>query len=325
MELLLEEGADVNAPAKGSDGATALQAVCARFLTFDVMDENKLKIIELLLARGADVNAAPARKMGLTALQATARTGDLAVAKVLLLNNPMADVNAPPCQDGGLGTALDIAARFGRLDMAKLLLSYNALSGRHGETGYDGAISIAEEIGYLAVADLIRGHAKDDQRLPVHLRNPCLSEPPRHWSEYGYTRDSDEDSERSYGTESAESDETDDESDSSPEKDTSMTYEVDEREETFTVQDIHSVVYPDAKQASEAVYHRDVQNSTQPFTADIWPTATTLDTNSWADQRDLGLELEGHDGATLRPMYAPLQMDFGTSMDLDVSMGSDIG
>jgi ankyrin repeat protein len=324
VELLLEEGADVNAAAKGPRGVTALQAVCQRKLEFTERNEEKLNIIQLLLARGADVNAAPARRLGHTALQAAAATGDLAVAKLLLLHNPMADVNAPPCQrreykPRELGTALDIAAEYGRLDMVKLLLSCNALSHRRGENGYDGAIFLAEKRGHLAVADLIREHAKNDQRL--HLRNPYLSEPPRHWSEYGYKLDLNEDSERSYETDSAESDNTDDESDSSA----GIPYDADETEPPGAVQETHLVVYPDANQASEAVYNHGVQNSTQQLTHDVLPTAATLDNNTWADQGDLGLELEGNDVATLHPMYASHQMDFGTPMELDISLGSGIG
>lgn len=338
VELLLEEGADVNAAAKGLYGATALQAVCLNMLDFTEPNEEKLKIIQLLLARGADVNATPARRDGHTALQATAATGDLAAAKLLLLHNPMANVNAPPCQSRytwvdearcrkhvplEFGTALDVAAEHGRLDMVKMLLSCNALSHRWGENGYDGAIFLAEERGHLAVADLIREHAKNDQRW--HLRNPCLSEPPRHWSEYGYKLDPDEDSEWSYETDSAEFDNTDAESDRSTGTDTGIPYGADEKEPPGAIQETHSVVYPDVNQASEAVYNHGVQNSTQPLTHDVLPTAVTLDNNTWADQDDQGLEFEGNDVATLYSMYSSHQMDFGASMDLDMSSGGGIG
>lgn len=338
VELLLEEGAEVNAAARGPLGVTALQAVCQNMLEFTEPNEQKMKIIQLLLARGADVNAAPARRDGQTALQATAATGDLAAAELLLLHYPMANVNAPPCQssltwdDGAqcdkyvpleFGTALDVAAEFGRLDMVKLLLSCNALSHHWGENGYDGAIFLAEKRGHLAVADLIRDHAKNDERL--HLRNPCLSEPPRHWSEYGYKLDPDEDSERSYETDSAEFDNTDDESDRATRTDTGMSYDADEKEPPGAVQETRLDVYPDVNQASEAVYNHGVQNSTQPLTHDVLSTAVTLDNNTSADQSDLGLEFEGNDVATLYSMHASHQMDFGASMDLDMSFGGGIG
>lgn len=197
VELLLEAGSDVNAPAKGSSGFTALQASC-RFRIDSLEDQQrKLRVICTLLSHGADVNAAPARVGGRTALQEAAVSGDLTVAKLLLFNNPMADVNAPPCeswisdaedQDVGyeepnLGTALDLAAGRGRLDMVKLLLNCNGLSHHWGNTGYDGAIQVARNTGYLAVADLIRQHAEDANRSGT---SPDLSQPSRHWYEYGY-------------------------------------------------------------------------------------------------------------------------------------------
>jgi ankyrin repeat protein len=343
VELLLEEGADVNAVTD----ATALQAVCRRQLEFNEWDQEKLKIIQLLLARGADVNAAPGRRYGRTALQETARTGDLAAAKLLLLHNPMAKVNAPPCQlalvtpgeDGNyfntppwewLGTALDIAAQNGRLDMVKLLLSYNALSYDRGENGYDGAIFIAEEGGHLAVADLIRQHALQDQRLPKHLRNPHLSEPPRCRPEHvrGYRSSSYHRhvSERSSETDSAESYSTDDDSDGSTGAGTGiLPYEAVE-EEPEAVEDTPSsfVVHPDVNKAFEAVSDHGVQSSTEPSTHAEFFTAATLDNNTWANKLDIDLEFEGNNVAALDQMYASHQMDFHTSTDLDVSLGSDI-
>lgn len=197
VDLLLETGSDVNAPAKGSSGFTALQASC-RFRIETLEDQQrKLRIICTLLSHGADVNAAPARVGGRTALQEAAVSGDLTVAKLLLFNNPMADVNAPPCeswvsdtedQDSGyeepnLGTALDLAAGRGRLDMVKLLLNCNGLSHHWGKTGYDGAIQVARNAGYLAVADLIRQHSEDTKQSGT---GPDLSQPPRFWYEYDY-------------------------------------------------------------------------------------------------------------------------------------------
>lgn len=363
VELLLEEGADVNAPAKGRFG-TALQAVCWPFWDFTKTSGHgeKLKIIQLLLAWGADVNAAPMRRDGQTALQATAAIGDLAAAKLLLLHNPMADVNAPPCQgqttiqttmngqttSAGripleLGTPLDLAAENGRLDMVKLLLSCNALSHRRGEDGYDGAIFLAEQNGHLAVADLIREHAKDDQRCQIS--NPYLSEPPRHWSEYGYKRDLDEDSECSYDSVSTDiSDElntslgtdpgiphhTDENSRNSTGTDPVVSYNTGEEEPSGAAQETRLVVHSEANQEdlSEAVYDYDVENSTQPPTHDALSTAATLENNTWTDQGGLALEYEGTDVSALYPLYASHpwdQMDLDTSMDLDMSLGGGVG
>lgn len=356
VELLLKEGADVNAPPKGTFWAgTALQAVCRplpmRDSTETKANDEKLKIIQLLLAWGANVNAAPTRRNGQTALQATAAEGDLAAAKLLLLHNPMADVNAPPCQGQStsagyvpleLGTPLDVAAGNGRLDMVKLLLSCNALSHRRGEDGYDGAIFLAEQKGHLAVADLIREHAKSDQALDHHLKNPHLSKPPRHWSEYGYKRDIDEDSECSYDSVSTDiNDEfntslgtdpgipyhTDEDSRNSTGTDPGVSYNTNEEDLSGAAQETRLVVHPEANQEdlSEAVYDYDVENSTQPLTHDALSTPATLENNTWTDQGSLALEYEGTDVSALYPLYAWDQMDFDTSMDLDMSLGGGDG
>lgn len=353
VELLLEKGADVNAPPKDWLG-TALQAVCraSTYFTETSAHGEKLKIIQLLLAWGADVNAAPMRRGGQTALQATAERGDLAAAKLLLLHNPMADVNAPPCQEHftsagyiplELGTPLDLAADNGRLDMVKLLLSCNALSHRRGEDGYDGAIFLAEQRGHLAVADLIREHAKNDQRWQV--RNRYLSEPPRHWSEYGYKRDLDEDSECSYesvltdiydesntslGTDPGIPHQTDENSRNSTGTDPVVSYNTDEEEPSGAAQETRLVGHPEANQEDlpEAVYDYVVESSTQPLTHEALSTAATLDSNTWTDQGGLALEYEGTDVSALYPLYASHpwdQTDFNTSMDLDMSLGGGVG
>lgn len=208
VEVLLQAGSDINAPAKGENGFSALQASCRSRPESLEDQQRKLRTICLLLANGADVNAAPARVRGSTALQEVAASGDLAVAKLLLFHNPMADVNAPRCEhvyeyvhdlyDPGakpeFGTALDCAAGEGRIDMVQLLLNCNALSHRWGKTGYDGAIEIARSEGYLAIADLICQHAENAKRSGA---SPDLSQPRRDYHEYGYDSNADETSEYS--------------------------------------------------------------------------------------------------------------------------------
>lgn len=212
VELLIKAGSDVNAPAKGQDGLTALQASCTHLPDTLEDRDRQLRITHLLLAHGADINAAPGFGKGRTALQGAAESGNLAAAKLLLFHRPMADVNAPPCaqswsqiandnlQDNlqcekwEIGTALDLAARHGRLDMVKLLLNCNALSHCRGETGYDGAIKEARYRGNLAVADLILQHAEDARRSGT---TPYLPKSQRTWREYNYQWDPDENSQYS--------------------------------------------------------------------------------------------------------------------------------
>lgn len=183
--LLLREGADVNAPAKGEFGFTALQAICYFVPKTQEEQARKIRIIQSLIDHGANVNAAPARDDGVTALQGAARTGQLETAILLLRYG--ADVNAPPCRTSTFNhrhnNALDVAAQYGRLDMVKLLLSADAHSCTRGSTGYDGAIGAAEDNSHFAVADLIRQHAADAESNGGPT-NPYISQLPRDWHAY---------------------------------------------------------------------------------------------------------------------------------------------
>lgn len=155
---LLERGADVNAPALGRLGKTALQNICAWMPDIPEERARKNRIIHRLLDRGADVNAAPADWCGRTALQIAATEGELELVALLLDRG--ADVNAPPCRRQGW-VALDGSAYKGRLDVVKLLLNSGARSGFGGSTGYDGAIECAKHCGHFAVAELIRAHSRE--------------------------------------------------------------------------------------------------------------------------------------------------------------------
>ncbi|KAJ0109947.1 hypothetical protein J7T55_014749 [Diaporthe amygdali] len=333
VELLLQEGADVNAPARGEFGRTALQGACGAEPTSLDQQQLKLRTVQILLDHGADVNAAPARTWGMTALQETARWGDIAIAKLLLSRHPMADVNAPqgqrvPDEDDwaqSAGNALEFAAQFGRIDMVKLLLSYNALSYRRGETGYDGAILLAEEEGHLAVADLIRQHTKDADRSDT--RNPYLSQPPRDWREYGYKLGPEEDSEYS-GEEKDPRGETDsgDDTDSEEDKDSGVwsnpanwTYE---REQTDPGEEkgFTSSLVLDQLTPSEASWNLDVHDSTQPLAHDE-SAVSVNDNNTWGDWGDLSL---AHEGELIAMGHSFQNMGFEASMDFDMCLDFDI-
>ncbi|KAJ0120529.1 hypothetical protein J7T55_015258 [Diaporthe amygdali] len=151
--LFLEAGADINSPARGKYGKTALQAICSWHPATEKEHRRKMTICDILLNGGADVNAAPARRMGSTALQLAATGGDLELTAMLIRHG--AHVNAPGMCGG---SALDDAARGGRLDVVKLLLNANALSAHRRSTGYHGSIKIAERYGHHATACLIRDH-----------------------------------------------------------------------------------------------------------------------------------------------------------------------
>jgi ankyrin repeat protein len=146
IQLLLDRGAEINAPPGDEFGRTALQAATS------VQDPDR-RIVEFLLSRGADVNAGPARKGGATALQGAAIRGDIPIARMLL--NYGADVNAAPALEEGR-TAVEGAAEHGRLDMVRLLLSLGAKADPIEQ--FSRAIKLAEENDHFVLAELLREH-----------------------------------------------------------------------------------------------------------------------------------------------------------------------
>ncbi|KAI0414646.1 hypothetical protein F5X98DRAFT_389674 [Xylaria grammica] len=153
IQFLLQMGADVNQPARGYCGRTALQAACND-------GRGEIDLVKFLVENGADG--------GWTALQAAAERGDFAVAVLLLENG--ANINAP--NRNSVLSALDEAAGNGKLDMVQFLLDLGAFSGDRGESGYRGAIRRAENKEYWVVADIIRQHAlkngKSGEELSIH-------------------------------------------------------------------------------------------------------------------------------------------------------------
>lgn len=152
VRTLIQRGADVNSPAKGRFGRTALQAACEA--ECDSLEDrtNKINLIKFLIASGADVNAPPAPMSGITAFQCAAMKGDFEVALLLLDNG--ADINASP--SCGSRSALDGAVVFGRIDMVQFLLNLGAVSHPGGESGYRQAINCSHN---GAITDLIRQYA----------------------------------------------------------------------------------------------------------------------------------------------------------------------
>ncbi|KAI0487675.1 hypothetical protein F4859DRAFT_510243 [Xylaria cf. heliscus] len=157
---LMRRGADINQPAIGHAGRTALQHACEYAALFTADQTVKLGLIKTLINLGADVNAPAGKWSGMTALQIASYYGDIVIALFLLEHG--ANVNAPPAKDYDddgepVGfCALDAAASQGRLDMVHLLLSIAAHSHNRGSTGYEGAIRLAHINGHYTVAELIR-------------------------------------------------------------------------------------------------------------------------------------------------------------------------
>ncbi|PSR99244.1 ankyrin repeat-containing domain protein [Coniella lustricola] len=114
ISLLLDRGADVNAPASDVAGMTALQAACFWGQT---------SIVRLLLGKKANVNAPAGKFKGFTALQAASFGGHAELVELLLEHG--ADVNAPGSQLKG-GTALHAVVDRGHVEIVQTLLAAGA-------------------------------------------------------------------------------------------------------------------------------------------------------------------------------------------------------
>ncbi|EFX06551.1 ankyrin repeat-containing protein [Grosmannia clavigera kw1407] len=138
VRVLLEAGADVDAPGGNNSMRTALQLACGvggeeeEDEDEDEKDKKHDDVntdntdndpIHLLLAAGAALNAPAARYNGRTALQAAAETGPIATVALLLRLG--ADVNAAPATNAGL-TALQAACLAGRRAVVSRLLDAGA-------------------------------------------------------------------------------------------------------------------------------------------------------------------------------------------------------
>lgn len=111
---LLEAEADVNAAAGWQNGRTAIQAA---------FESSQVATGVLLLHMGADINAKPGFRTGITTLQAAALSGSLISLKVVLDNQ--GDVHAPAGPEDGI-TALHAAIHHKDLAALRLLVHEGA-------------------------------------------------------------------------------------------------------------------------------------------------------------------------------------------------------
>lgn len=164
VQILLDVGADVNAPATIKDGCTnhGYTALQAAALT------GNIELVQLLLNAGADVNAPPGN-FGYTAIQAAAIGENIALFQTLL--NVGADINAPPSPNGG-STALQAASKNENIELVQILLSsgadVNASPSRHrGHT----ALQAAAQAGNIElVRNLLDAGADVNTRGYIALR-----------------------------------------------------------------------------------------------------------------------------------------------------------
>ncbi|KAI0856666.1 hypothetical protein F4860DRAFT_396646 [Xylaria cubensis] len=178
VSILLERGGDINSPAVGLKGQTALQVACSITATSEVDRRAQIAFVEFLLRNNADVNAPPctgdptwsSTAGGYTALQLAAAGGNLELLSLLLSHK--ADVNMP--SHLRRRCALDVAAEKGRLDALHFLLKAGALSYCTGQSGYEGAIQLAEKNRFSVVADSLRRHICDNEHR--FYEQPALAE-----------------------------------------------------------------------------------------------------------------------------------------------------
>ena len=137
VQLLLEAGAGVNAPAGDECGRTALQAA---------VEYGHIDIVRVLLKTDARSNREA------TALQFAAIGGYIGIARILL--EAGWDVNASRAVLNGR-TALEGAAEHGRLDMVQLLLNVGVDTSLVEEERYKSAIESARRSGHSAIAELL--------------------------------------------------------------------------------------------------------------------------------------------------------------------------
>ncbi|KAM0257093.1 hypothetical protein ACHAQJ_004557 [Trichoderma viride] len=138
VKLLLELGAEVNAPPSPVAGRTALQAAARGGFG---------AIVHLLLENGAQVSAPSARYKGITALQGACLQGTLEIVEILLTYG--ADVRASGGGYDGDGTALHAAAEKGYIEVVKKLIDIgadvNSSYNRRGQTPIQGAMAGGHE------------------------------------------------------------------------------------------------------------------------------------------------------------------------------------
>ncbi|KAK6531179.1 hypothetical protein TWF281_008004 [Arthrobotrys megalospora] len=132
LQLLVDEGADVNAPGSGDFG-TALQSCCRRPSTLIAPGVTRINAVRFLVGAGANVNPEDpgGRRPRFRPLDGAVLTGDLAVARYLLEKGAYIDIDT-----------ITYAITYGRLDMVSLFVQFDSkfhdpaleLARLHGET-----------------------------------------------------------------------------------------------------------------------------------------------------------------------------------------------
>ncbi|KAI1273207.1 ankyrin repeat-containing domain protein [Xylaria sp. FL0933] len=147
---LIARGADINAPAHGNSGCTALQAACYPALGVEI----DVQFIQFLLNNGADVNGADINAPGLTALQRAVEAGSMGAVCLLLDAGAyiFGTVEYSTVKSSALGTAAEQGSRA----MADMMLKKLAGNTKCGREPYEDAARAAERWRNFAIAKMIR-------------------------------------------------------------------------------------------------------------------------------------------------------------------------
>ncbi|MBU1086546.1 MAG: ankyrin repeat domain-containing protein [Candidatus Omnitrophica bacterium] len=137
VELLLEQGADINTTFDNGETALMLAAY-----------NGHIEIVKLLLAHNAEVNA-QRFDLGVTALHAAVQGNNLEIVKLLVKHNALINV----VSSTGI-TPLMLAAENGWLDISCFLIAQKALLNACNDEGYT-ALMLAANRGHLEIVKLL--------------------------------------------------------------------------------------------------------------------------------------------------------------------------
>lgn len=158
VELLIANGADVNATPGHGYAMTALQAAC---------EAGNEEIVDILLKEDAEINAEAGPLAGKSALAAASWAGHFGIVGKLL--DLGADISQPGSKDLG-HTALSAAAQLGNLEMIDYLVQRGAgFYGQYGSEALEKAIywdrfNVASRLLELGV----NVNAEVDGQAPIH-------------------------------------------------------------------------------------------------------------------------------------------------------------
>ncbi|XXH05505.1 hypothetical protein Hte_011935 [Hypoxylon texense] len=168
--LLIDRGARVNEPARGSLRRTPLQKAA---------EVGSLEIVRLMIEKGADVNAAAAGRYGGTALQFAAISGNCTMATELIERGARFDT--PPSWGPEGRWPLEGAAEHGRIDMIQLL--WYANRGNFDDKQYQKAMRLAERNGHIGCRDKITELMATPRPATAHLPVSWEGPPYDSWGE----------------------------------------------------------------------------------------------------------------------------------------------